>query len=409
MIPQPQVGDNMVIAPSKILIGVTGGIAVYKAVELVRLLKKQNLDVRVVMTEAALQFVQPLTFATLSENFVYTAMFKQTGQCEHIELAKWADAILIAPATANVIAKLAHGIADDLLTTICLACEKQIYVAPAMNKVMWGKAATQLNVKKLLRMGIRVLGPSQGEQACGDIGLGRMLEPQTIVDMFTNNMEKLLIDKNVVITAGPTIEPIDPIRFISNYRSGKMGYAIANAATKHGARVTLISGPTTLKLPDGCYKYIPITTAQEMHVAVMQHIANCDIFIAAAAVADYRVEKFHATKIKKTSNDSLTLHLVKNPDILHDVTKLDKRPFTVGFAAETEMLEENAIKKIRQKDSDMTIGNIVGKSQGFNRDENELLVLSKTGHKIQLTKKNKLALAYELIRIIATEFKEWKL
>ena len=318
-------GNNLMknVFYKKILLGITGGIAVYKAAELIRVFKKNNIEVKVVMTSSALEFVQPLTFSTLSNNPVYIKMFEQDKlfNCEHIELAKWADAVVIAPATANVIAKIVYGIADDLLTTICLACDKPIYIAPAMNKIMWEKEITQANIMALRERGIKFLGPDKGEQACGDVGLGRMLEPKSIVNNILNAKDKLLIGKKIIITAGPTFEPIDPVRFIGNRSSGKMGYAIAEAAIDHGAKVTLISGPTKLEKPGGCLNYVAVNTANEMYETVMQYIENCDVFISTSAVSDYRVDNSFDHKIKKTK-DQLTLKLIKNPDILMAVANI---------------------------------------------------------------------------------------
>jgi len=385
----------------KILLGITGGIAAYKAAEIVRLLRKSNREVKVVMTQSALAFVQPLTFSTLSNNPAYTQMFEQDKlfNCEHIELAQWTDVILIAPATANIMAKLAHGIADDLLSTICLACEKPLYVAPAMNKVMWEKQVTQANITTLQERGIIFLGPDIGEQACGDMGLGRMLEPKVIVEKLLNTTNQRLIDKNIIITAGPTFEPIDPVRFIGNRSSGKMGYAIAKAAIDHGAKVTLISGPTRLLPPEGLFDYVGVTTADEMQQTVMQHIKDCDIFISAAAIADYKVENYSFNKIKKTK-DELTLKLKRNPDVLSEIAKLKQRPFVVGFAAETDNLETNALQKLKCKNIDIIAANLVGEDCGFDKDENRLLLLSKVGEKFDTGLKNKNLLAYELIKFM---------
>lgn len=386
----------------KILLGVTGGIAIYKVVELTRLLVKSGAKVKVIMTKSALEFIQPLTFITVSQQPVYTEMFRQdiTTNIEHIELAKWADLVLIAPATANMIAKLAHGIADDLLSTVCLAATAPMCVVPAMNKEMWAKNITQANVKQLINGGIKLFGPASGVQACGDDGAGRMLEPNEILDLVNHVfVTPLLKGKKIIITAGPTVEAIDPVRFISNRSSGKMGYAIAQAAVDHGAEVTLISGPTNLTPPK--VNLITVTTANEMYDAVMQNIECVDIFIAAAAVADYRPENNHPSKLKR-NEASLTLKLVPNPDILASVTALSNPPITVGFAAETDNLINNAQHKLITKKVDILAANLVGENIGFDRDYNSLELFTKNGAHIKLSEKNKLSLAYELIEFIAS-------
>lgn len=386
----------------RILLGVTGSIAVYKAVEIVRLLTKQDIEVKVVMTDSAIEFVQPLTFATLSHNPVYSKMFMQepNSKIEHIELTRWADMILIAPATANIIAKITHGIADDLLSTLCLAANVPIHIAPAMNQEMWRKDITKQNVKLLKDRGVNFLGPAQGEQACGEIGDGRMLEPQAIVATLLKKGSKKLLGKKIVITAGPTVEPIDPVRFISNYSSGKMGYALAKAARDYGAKVLLVSGPTKLDIPVGV-DAIKVNTAKEMHDAVLQNIATCDVFIATAAVADYRVKHIAARKIKRSKNQELNLELVSNPDILTAVAMLKNPPLTLGFAAETDNCLQNAKQKLKLKSIDMIAVNKVGENLGFNVDQNEIILLSKDGTMVEFPLQDKEILTYKLLDYLA--------
>ena len=325
-----------------IILGITGGIAAYKSVELVRMLCTQGAKVRVIMTKNACEFITPLTMQTVSGHVVYTEMFSQhlKTNLEHIALARFADAIIIAPASANFIAKLAHGLADDLLTTVCLATTVPIAIAPAMNKEMWGAAITQKNIATLKERGIFVFGPASGEQACGESGFGRMLESQQILELIPEIFAaQIFYGKKIVITAGPTREAIDPVRYISNYSSGKMGYALAEAAQEAGADVFLISGPTNLTTPTKVNR-IDIQTAEEMRQVVMQEISNCDVFIAAAAVADYRPKNISLQKMKKHAA-TILLELQRNPDILAEVAALANRPFTIGFAAETESLVKN--------------------------------------------------------------------
>lgn len=391
-----------------ILLGITGSIAAYKALELTRLLIKNNANVKVVMTKSALELIQPVSFASLSKNQVYTAVFQEkfTQNIEHIELAKWADIVLIAPATANIIAKINHGLADDLLTTICLAVTAPIFIAPAMNKEMWHNKITQENINSLTKKDIKFIGPSNGLQACGDVGDGRMSEPNEIINAIANYaIEPLFANKKIMITAGPTVEAIDPVRFISNHSSGKMGYAIAEVAKSHQANVTLISGPTNLSPPSGI-KVLKIKTALEMYEAVMTEIKNsgCDIFISVAAVADYRVETINNQKIKKDHESKLKLTLIKNPDILEAVAKLEKPPFTIGFAAETDNLIANAKEKLQRKNIDVIVANIVCESKGFNSDENSVTIIAKNAETLELEKKNKLALAFELMKFIYSLF-----
>ena len=390
----------------RIVLGVTGGISAYKAAFLVRLLRKNGANVRVVMTQSATKFVTPLTFQALSAKPVHTELLDLNTETAmgHIELAKWADLILIAPASANFIARYANGFAEDLLSTLCLATDSPVIIAPAMNQQMWRNQATQENLGRINARGITVVGPTTGEQACGDDGPGRMLEPEEIVahtaDIFQTN---ILTGSRLLVTAGPTREAIDPVRFLSNRSSGRMGYAVATAAAEAGADVTLISGPVDLAAI-GIEKVIHVTSAEEMQESVMQRINNIDIFISAAAVADYRVQKISEQKIKK-SDDTYELIMQKNPDILTEVSALYDAPFTVGFAAETENLELNAQTKLHLKNLDMIAANQVDKKLGIDCDENALTIFWKTGReKLPLAPKNKLARS--LIKLIALQYNE---
>ena len=390
----------------KIILGVTGGISAYKAAFLVRLLRKNGADIRIVMTENATKFVTPLTFQALSSNTVYTELLDLDSETamSHIELARWADLILIVPASANFIAKYAFGFAEDLLSTICLAADSPVAVVPSMNKQMWANIATQENIKKINKRGVHILGPATGEQACGEDGLGRMIEPEEIVKHAANIFQtNILSGSRLLVTAGPTREAIDPIRFLSNRSSGRMGYAVAMAALEAGADVTLISGPVDLQAT-GIGKIIHVTSAEEMHKSVMKKISSTDIFISAAAVADFRVQQISEHKIKK-SQDVNELIIEKTPDILFSVSELYDAPFTVGFAAETEDLESNAQKKMHLKNLDMIAANQVGDGIGIDSEENALTVFWKTGsEQLPLTSKNKLA--RKLIKLIASQYNE---
>ena len=390
----------------RIVLGVTGGISAYKAAFLVRLLRKNGANVRVVMTQSATKFVAPLTFQALSEKPVHTELLDLNTETAmgHIELAKWADLILIAPASANFIARYANGFAEDLLSTLCLATDSPVIIAPAMNQQMWRNQATQENLERINARGITVVGPTAGVQACGDDGPGRMLEPEEIVVHTANIFQtNILTGSRLLVTAGPTREAIDPVRFLSNRSSGRMGYAVATAAAEAGADVTLISGPVDLAAI-GIEKVIHVTSAEEMQESVMQRINNIDIFISAAAVADYRVQKISEQKIKK-SDDTYELIMQKNPDILAEVSALYDAPFTVGFAAETENLELNAQTKLHLKNLDMIAANQVDKKLGIDCDENSLTIFWKTGReKLPLAPKNKLARS--LIKLIALQYNE---
>lgn len=363
----------------KILIGVTGSIAAYKIAELTRLLKKANYEVRIVMTQSATEIITPMTLQVLSQNDVRCDLFSHEDEAkiDHIALARWADQIIIAPITANFMAKMACGLADDLLSTICLATDKPIAIAPAMNRLMWEHSATQENLNTLLSRGIQVIQPDSGEQACGEIGIGRMAEPQTIVEWLenTDNRKQYLSGKKIVITAGATVERIDPVRFISNDSSGKMGYALAEKAQQFGAEVILVSGKTILPTPIGVTR-IDIESAEEMLSAVMDNIANADWFIATAAVSDYRVENPASKKMKKQGDDGLTLKLVQNPDILASVCALPNPPFTLGFAAETDNVIEYAKQKRLKKSVDLIAANDVSQQAiGFNSNDNAVTLI----------------------------------
>lgn len=369
---------NQSLAPKSLLLGITGGIAAYKAAELVRLLIKAGFDVQVVMTQAACQFITPVTMQALSGKPVFIDMWDSSisNGMPHIELSRMADAILVAPASADFIAKLVHGRADDLLSTLCLARDCPLLVTPAMNKQMWENPATQRNITQLQADGIRILGPDSGEQACGDVGLGRMLEAEDLLSLIEAHFQpKLLQGKKIMITAGATLEMIDPVRAITNLSSGKMGYAIAQAAQEMGAEVTLISGASTLKPPLGV-KTIRATSAEAMYQGVMQHVAKQDIFIGVAAVADYRPATPHTEKIKK-SKSSLTLELTPNKDILAEVASLPSAPFCVGFAAETENLLEYAEAKRLAKKLPLIVANNANDAMGS--DENSVTLLDKNG------------------------------
>ena len=394
----------MKLTNKNILLGITGSIAAYKSADLTRKLIAEGATVRVIMTNAAKKFISPLTLQTLSCNPVYEDLFtlRDNTIVEHIELAKWADAILIAPATANILAKLANGYADDLLSSVCLATTSTIAIAPAMNQAMWENNVTQQNVQALKERNIYFFGPENGLQACGDNGSGRMIAVEEItnltIELFSSN---ILTGKKVLITAGPTVEPIDPVRYLSNHSSGKMGFALAQAAMEAGAKVTLISGPVSIKTTNHINR-INVTTAQEMFDAVMPLIKDTDIFIATAAVADYRPEKTYLDKIKR-DDDTLELKLTKNPDVLASAAGLPNRPYLVGFAAETENLIENAKQKLANKNLDMIAANLVHiPNQGFNSNNNALTILFKD-KQIELSLNRKNHLARELIKLIAEQ------
>ena len=387
-----------------IILGVTGGIAAYKSAEIVRHLKKSGSSVRVVMTASAEEFITPLTMQALSGNRVSTELLDVEAEAAmgHIELAKWADGILIAPATANTLARLSSGRGDDLLSTITLAFDGPIALAPAMNQAMWRDPRTQENLESLISNGFTICGPDSGEQACGDVGLGRMLEPIEILDLFSSLFDQgILIGRSVLITAGPTQEPIDPVRFITNRSSGKMGYSLAEAAIEAGAKVTLVSGPVNLDPPPNCH-LVSVETADEMYESVMHHIKDKDVYIGTAAVSDYSPIKPHDSKIKKDgSHSSMVLELKENRDILHSVSELKKRPYVVGFAAETDDLIDNAKKKLNNKSLDLIVANDVSdKNIGFDSDDNEVTLITHKEQKL-LARQNKKKISSKIIEFIS--------
>lgn len=387
------------------IIGLSGGIAAYKGAELVRLLKKQGAKVRVIMTRGAQEFITPLTLQALSGEPVHTELLDASAEAGmgHIELARWADAVLIAPATADLIARLASGRADDLLTTVALATPAPLFVAPAMNQQMWRNPATCHNIGQLQALGVTVLGPAQGEQACGDVGAGRLLEPETLLAALQQRFSSgALAGQRVVITAGPTREAIDPVRYLTNHSSGKMGFAIARAAHAAGADTVLISGPVNLDTPEGVER-INVSSAVDMLAATeIALTTTTDIFIASAAVADYRPMNIAMQKVKK-STGSLQLELVRNPDIVATVAASSNRPkYVVGFAAETQNLAQYAESKRRNKGLDMICANDVARSDiGFNSDQNALLLYEASGV-TELARASKLVIAEQLIAIIAS-------
>ncbi|MGB2253853.1 MAG: bifunctional phosphopantothenoylcysteine decarboxylase/phosphopantothenate--cysteine ligase CoaBC [Spongiibacter marinus] len=393
----------------QILLGITGGIAAYKSAELVRRLKDHGADVRVVMTAAAMEFITPLTLQALSGNPVHTALLDPEAEAGmgHIELARWADLILVAPASADFMARLASGRGDDLLTTLCLATPAPIALAPAMNQGMWRDPATQANADTLRQRGVALFGPAAGEQACGDIGPGRMLEAEQLAELAAGLFHSRALDGiSLSITAGPTREAIDPVRYISNHSSGKMGYALAEAAADAGARVTLISGPTQLPCPPRVTR-VDVISADDMYQASMANMGSCDIFIACAAVADYRPVHIEEQKIKK-QNTSMHIELVRNPDIVSAVASHAQRPFTVGFAAETQDVIHYAKGKLEKKNLDMIIANDVSDTRiGFNSDENSVTIIDPSGQQ-KLEQMGKRQLAKQLIDLIAARYAEQK-
>ena len=397
-----QASQKRIVPVNRLVLGITGGIAAYKAAELLRLLIKQGMEVQVVMTEAACHFITPATMQGLSGKPVFTDQWDASmpNSMAHINLSRAADAIVIAPATADFIARLANGLANDLLSTLCLARNCPLLIAPAMNREMWLNAATQRNVALLLADGVQVLGPDNGVQACGEEGMGRMLEAgQLAQDIAAFFQPKQLSGKKILITAGPTYEAIDAVRGITNRSSGKMGYAIAQAALELGAEVTLVSGPTALAKPHGA-QCVDVQSAAQMFDAVKQHVDSCDIFIAVAAVADYRVAQPDAQKIKKSANN-LTLELVPNTDILAYVANLSHPPFCVGFAAESENLAEYAEQKRRAKKLPLLVGNLAQHAIGS--DDNELVLFDDSGSHM-LPRAGKFTLARQLLQYIAQRY-----
>jgi len=386
-----------------VLLGVSGGIAAYKSPDLVRRLRERGADVQVVMTAGAARFVTPMTFQAVSGRQVRHELWDEGAEAAmgHIELARWADLVLVAPASADFMARLAAGLADDLLATVCLATEAPILLAPAMNRAMWNNAATRENVDRLRDRGIAILGPGRGDQACGETGEGRMLEPTELADDVVARFEGgqgLLAGRKVVVTAGPTREIIDPVRYLTNRSSGKMGFAVARAAHLEGAEVTLIAGPVGLETPPGVDR-IDVESAGEMMAAADAAARGADVFIAAAAVADYRPVAPADQKIKKTA-ESMALDLTRNPDVLASIAAGDDRPFVVGFAAETQDVEANAEAKLKAKNLDMIAANRVGPGLGFDCDDNRLTILWPGGRE-ELPPGDKRDLARRLVQLIA--------
>ncbi|CAE6880821.1 bifunctional phosphopantothenoylcysteine decarboxylase/phosphopantothenate--cysteine ligase CoaBC [Vibrio sp. B1FLJ16] len=389
------------LAGKKILLGISGGIAAYKCAELTRRLIERGAQVQVVMTKAAKEFITPLTMQAVSGRPVSDSLLDPAAEASmgHIELAKWADLVLLAPATADLIARMSAGMGNDLLTTLVLATDSPVAVSPAMNQQMYRNVATQENIATLERRGMQIWGPAAGEQACGDVGPGRMLEPMQLVHLCEQFFQpKVLEGKSVLITAGPTRESIDPVRYISNHSSGKMGYALANAAAKMGAKVTLVSGPVSLSTPAGIER-INVSSAQEMYDAVMDKAGSHDAFISCAAVADYRPEEIASQKLKKTEdNDQMIVRMVKNPDIVASVAAMtDNRPFTVGFAAETNDVETYARGKLVKKNLNMICANDVSvEGQGFNSNDNAITLFWPEGELV-LDLESKEALSFKIL------------
>lgn len=384
------------------MLGICGGIAAYKAAETARLLVKEGAVVQAVMTRASQVFIGEMTLQALTGRAVRTTLFDSEHEAAmgHIELARWADCVLVAPATADFLARIAAGLADDLLTTLCLATRAPLTVAPAMNQAMWSHPATSENIARLRARGVSLVGPDSGEQACGDTGPGRMSEPEAILQALLPESGRLS-DRRVLITAGPTREAIDPVRFIANRSSGKMGFAVAAAAVAQGAAVTLVSGPVAQPTPSGAQR-VDVESASEMHRAVLQALPGTDIFVACAAVADYRPVEVAQAKIKKDA-DEIRLALRRNPDILAEVAASTPRPFCVGFAAETHDLADYAERKRLAKGLDMVAANEVSASRGFDADDNELLVLWEGGQSV-LPRQGKTQLAARLVELIADRF-----
>ncbi len=391
-----------------IVLGISGSVAAYKTPELVRRLRERGAEVQIVMTASAEEFVTETALQAVSGRPIRSNLWDKEAEASmsHIELARWADVVLIAPATAEIMARLAGGAAPDLLTTLCLATEAPIAIAPAMNRVMWGNAAVQANRATLEERGVRILGPDEGSQACGETGSGRMLEPDAIAAIvcgpeLAGSAGKLLDGKTVLVTAGPTREAIDPVRYITNRSSGKMGYAVAAAAALQGADVILVSGPVTISAPAGV-ELINAVTAEDMHQATHARIDKVDIFIGAAAVSDYRPASVREQKLKKGA-ETMSLELVRSPDILASVAALDNAPFTVGFAAETENVREYAIGKLNNKKLDMIVANHVGDDRGFDQDDNAVDVFWPDGEQ-SFDTAAKADLAHDIIKLVAERF-----
>ena len=394
------------LSQRRVLLGVTGGIAAYKAAMLVRLLRGAGAEVRVVMTRSAEAFIAPLTLQALSGQRVRCGLLDPEAEfaMSHIELARWAELVLVAPASADFLARIAHGLADDLLSTLCLASAAPLAVAPAMNRQMWLHPATRHNLALLIERGVHCWGPASGAQACGEEGPGRMLEPEQLLERVAGLWATgPLNGVRALVTAGPTREPIDPVRFVGNRSSGKMGYALAAALRELGAEVTLVSGPVVLPAPPGVLR-VSVETALEMHAAVMARVEACDLFAAAAAVADYRPQEVHSEKLKK-QREQLQLSLVRNPDILAEVAALPRPPFTLGFAAETQDLAANAATKLRQKGLDLVAANRVGGGEGGFESERNALSLLWQGGGQELAMAPKMRLARELARVVAERYR----
>ena len=400
------VADNARMHGKHVLLGVTGGIAAYKSAELVRRLVERGAEVQVVMTAAAREFIGATTFQALSGRPVRDSLWDAAAEAAmgHIELARWADLVLVAPASADFLARLAGGRADDLLATLCLATSAPVVVAPAMNQQMWVNAATQANVATLAQRAVRILGPASGEQACGEVGPGRVLEPTVIADL----VEPLLIGpgpfsgRRVLITAGPTRECLDPVRFVSNRSSGKMGYAVAQAFRAAGAEVVLVSGPVSLPVPAGV-RCVCVESAAQMYAAVQKELPTTQLLVATAAVADYRPVAVAERKIKKQA-DTLTLEMTRTTDILASVAAAAHRPYVVGFAAETDSVEQHAREKLLRKNLDMICANEVGAAKAFDCEDNALLVLWRGGGRAELARAPKRELATALVALIATQY-----
>ncbi|HZY34100.1 MAG TPA: bifunctional phosphopantothenoylcysteine decarboxylase/phosphopantothenate--cysteine ligase CoaBC [Rhodanobacter sp.] len=397
----------MSLAQRRILLGVSGGIAAYKSCELVRRLRDLDAEVRVVMTEGATHFVSPTTFQALSGQAVRVSLWDAQAEAAmgHIELARWAERILVAPASADLLARLAHGMADDLLTTLCLASAAPLYLAPAMNQQMWVHPAVRANIETLRRHGAQLLGPAVGDQACGDIGSGRMLEPHELRDALVASFgSRSLAGLKVLVSAGPTYEDIDPVRFIGNRSSGRMGFAVAEAAALAGAEVTLVAGPVSLATPAGVARRVDVRSAAQMHAAVLAAAAQADVYIGAAAVGDYRPLEVSAQKLKKHDGSELTLRLGENPDILASLSVQTAHPFLVGFAAETHDVAGYAQGKLRHKGLDMIAANQVGGGLGFEAADNALTLYWADGA-IELPRTSKPELARQLIAHVAARYR----
>jgi phosphopantothenoylcysteine decarboxylase / phosphopantothenate---cysteine ligase len=396
----------MSLAQRRILLGVSGGIAAYKSCELVRRLRDLDAEVRVVMTEGATHFVSPTTFQALSGQAVRVSLWDAQAEAAmgHIELARWAERVLVAPASADLLARLAHGMADDLLTTLCLASAAPLYLAPAMNQQMWAHPAVQANIATLRQHGAQLLGPAVGDQACGDVGSGRMLEPHELRDALVASFgDRSLAGLKVLVSAGPTYEDIDPVRFIGNRSSGRMGFAVAEAAAQAGAEVTLVAGPVSLATPAGVAQRVDVRSAAQMHAAVLA-AAQADIYIGAAAVGDYRPLEVSAQKLKKHDGGELTLRLGENPDILASLSAQTAHPFLVGFAAETHDVASYAQGKLRHKGLDMIAANQVGGGLGFEAADNALTLYWADGA-VELPRTSKAELARRLIAHVAERYR----